>query len=200
MKQTELVRTILFFSERNWVPATSSNFSFKEDDNTIIISRSGVDKSVFSTSDLIAIDRKGALIGPKDSKSSAETLIHCKLYDFYPNCQSVLHTHSVYGTVLSRLHAKDGHISFSGYEVQKAFKGIDTHESETIIPIIANDQDMQRFAGELEKLLKKSSNIPGFLIEGHGLYAWGESIAEAKRVIEALEFLFECEVLTRKLS
>ena len=33
---------------------------------------------------------------------------------------------------------------------------------------------------------------PGFLIAGHGLYAWGRNIDEARRHVEGLEFLFEC--------
>ena len=38
---------------------------------------------------------------------------------------------------------------------------------------------------------EKNFNIYGFLLAGHGLYTWGKTIAEAKRHIEVLEFLFE---------
>ena len=34
--------------------------------------------------------------------------------------------------------------------------------------------------------------VPGFLIRGHGLYAWGRDIAEARRHVEGLEFLLSC--------
>jgi ribulose-5-phosphate 4-epimerase/fuculose-1-phosphate aldolase len=39
----------------------------------------------------------------------------------------------------------------------------------------------------------------GYLIAGHGLYAWGASVDDALRHVEAFECLFECEVLERKL-
>ncbi len=32
----------------------------------------------------------------------------------------------------------------------------------------------------------------GFLIAGHGLYAWGRDVAEARRHVEGFEFLCEC--------
>jgi methylthioribulose-1-phosphate dehydratase len=31
------------------------------------------------------------------------------------------------------------------------------------------------------------------LLARHGLYTWGQSVAEARRHLEALEFLFEVE-------
>jgi methylthioribulose-1-phosphate dehydratase len=33
----------------------------------------------------------------------------------------------------------------------------------------------------------------GVLLSHHGLYTWGQSVAEARRRLEALEFLFEVE-------
>ena len=40
----------------------------------------------------------------------------------------------------------------------------------------------------------------GYLIDGHGLYAWGRNMAEARRHLEAFEFLFHCELELRKLG
>ena len=34
----------------------------------------------------------------------------------------------------------------------------------------------------------------GYLIEGHGLYAWGLGMGEARRHLEAFEFLLACEL------
>ncbi|MET1163044.1 MAG: class II aldolase/adducin family protein, partial [Pseudoxanthomonas sp.] len=39
-----------------------------------------------------------------------------------------------------------------------------------------------------------------YLIDGHGLYAWGRDMAEARRHLEAFEFLFHCELELRKLG
>ncbi|MDX5299004.1 MAG: class II aldolase/adducin family protein, partial [Gammaproteobacteria bacterium] len=41
---------------------------------------------------------------------------------------------------------------------------------------------------------------PGYLIRGHGLYTWGATMDDCLRHVEALEFLFECELATMRLK
>ncbi len=57
----------------------------------------------------------------------------------------MLHTHSVNATVLSRLTLSDS-LVFADYELQKAFAGISTHQSQVLVPIFDNDQDIARLA------------------------------------------------------
>lgn len=193
---SELLEAIKFFNAKGWSPATSTNYSVRSTDpNKYIISRSGVDKSKFSMDDLILINSKGEVLEPFNRpgiKSSAETGIHTFLYENYPEIKCVLHTHSVLGTVLSRIFAKEGHIRFEGFEIQKGFDGNMTHELETIIPIVANSQDMDDIITSMKKAKIPHPKNHGFLISGHGLYTWGKDIASAKRHIETFEFLFEC--------
>lgn len=207
----ELVDVISFLSQKGWVPATSSNFSAKIDDDHIAISRSGVDKSLFCEDDLILIDSSGVVIHPPHERSSAETLIHTVLYEHFVDTHCVLHTHSINGTLLSRLISKtqeslkEGLLGtyFEGYEVQKAFWGTVTHEGRIILPVFPNDQDMVAFSERLRNFLQaetKFETLYGFLIDGHGLYTWGRNIAEAKRHIEAFEFLMECDLRERQLG
>ena len=40
----------------------------------------------------------------------------------------------------------------------------------------------------------------GYLIDGHGLYAWGRDMAEARRHLDAFEFLLDCELELRRLT
>jgi methylthioribulose-1-phosphate dehydratase len=44
---------------------------------------------------------------------------------------------------------------------------------------------------QVEAILTRQPDLHGFLIRGHGLYTWGRDVAEAKRHLEILEFLFE---------
>jgi methylthioribulose-1-phosphate dehydratase len=48
-------------------------------------------------------------------------------------------------------------------------------------------------AKELDAALRSFPKAHGVLLRRHGLYTWGESIAGARRHLEALEFLFEVE-------
>lgn len=200
---TDLLEAIRFFNQKGWSPATSTNYSVRsENPEQFIISRSGVDKSKFSLSDLILINPRGEVLPPLNLpgiKSSAETEIHTYLYQKYPEVKCVLHTHSVLGTVLSQAFVKEKQIRFEGYEIQKGLEGNLTHELESILPIVPNSQDMKDIVRSIEPDLMSSKRPHGFLIAGHGLYTWGKDIATAKRHIETYEFLFECFYTMRRL-
>lgn len=201
--QKELVEVIHFFHAKGWAPATSTNYSFRNPTSfgdTYTISSSGVDKGHFSVDHLMMVDYEGkAWDGYGHMKPSAETLLHTMLYRVFPT-QAVLHTHSVYATILSLLHRKNEGIYITGYEVLKGLKGIKSHEEETFLPIFSNSQDMPRLSKDIEKYAKENPNMHGFLLAGHGLYTWGDSIAEAKRHVESIEFLLECVATLQNLS
>ncbi|HXH03225.1 MAG TPA: methylthioribulose 1-phosphate dehydratase [Candidatus Competibacteraceae bacterium] len=185
-----------FFFERGWVPATSGNFSARLDADTALITVSGRHKGRLDEDSFLRVDLQGRPLEAR--KPSAETLLHTLMYRREPAIGAVLHTHSVNSTVLSRLHRE--YLELNDYEVLKAFPGIDTHASTVRLPIFANDQDIARLSGEVERYLDRRPDTPGYLIAGHGLYTWGASVDDAMRHVEALEFLFECETLTRRMG
>jgi methylthioribulose-1-phosphate dehydratase len=196
-KNIELVRAILSFNRKGWSEATSTNYSYRLNENHLVISKSGVDKEYFSESDLLVMTNSGEVLHPKNTKSSAETEIHLELYKT-PSIQCVLHTHSPYGTYLSDHFFKEKKIYFSNLEIIKGISGHDTHLTTLEIPIFDNSQDMKDIISEMNQYTKSPPQYYAFLIRGHGLYAWGKSIAEAKRHIETCEFLFYQNLLSRR--
>lgn len=203
MLAENLLEAIRFFNQKGWSPATSTNYSVRsENPQEYIISRSGVDKSKFASSDLILINPKGEVLPPFNRpgiKSSAETEIHTHIYKTYPDMNCVLHTHSVLGTVLSQVFLKEKQIRFEGFEIQKGLEGNMTHELESILPIVPNSQVMADILKDMDHHFTDKPSIHGFLIAGHGLYTWGKDIPTAKRHIETYEFLFECFYTMRRL-
>lgn len=193
----QLTETILFFSQKGWTPATSTNYSHRCSKNpeTLIISRSGVDKSKFKDSDLIQINLRGEILSSDlaVSKSSAETEIHTYLYQKFSGVKCVLHTHSVLGTVFSQKFLSEKQMVFQNYEIIKGIEGNHTHETNLYLPIVKNSQNMKDITFELEHHFQRLGYFSGFLIEGHGLYAWGKDLFSAKRHIETFEFLLACE-------
>lgn len=185
---------------RGWSPATSTNYSFRliENPDIIYISKSGRDKSKFSVDDFMEVDLNG---NPTEkfhgTKSSAETLIHCAIYNVFPQVNCILHTHSIASVVLSALNEK--YIDFEGYEILKGFEGNITHDTSKKCLIIENTQNMDEL---YEVLLKKLNQfeIPGFILRKHGTYAWGNNFFDAKRHLESLEYLLECELNIMKLK
>jgi methylthioribulose-1-phosphate dehydratase len=193
----ELIANTRELAALGWTPATSSNFSMRLDEHTAAITVSGRDKGKLVAADIMAVDFKGRAVGT-DQRPSAETVLHTQLYARLPEVGCVLHTHSLAQTLASKLYAGAGHIRFEEYELIKAFRGQDTHEAVLDVPVLANNQHIPTLAAQVDVLLDKKE-IWGYLIEGHGLYAWGRDMAEARRHLEAFEFLINCELEMRKL-
>ena len=174
----EIITNVRELAQAGWTPATSSNFSERLDDRHAAITVSGRDKGRLTTDDI---------------------MVHTQVYRRHPEIGCVLHTHSPVQTIASRLYASAGHIRLEGYELQKAFHGNNTHDDRMDVPVFANTQDMPTLAAQVEALLDRQK-LWGYLIDGHGLYAWGRDMAEARRHLEAFEFLFHCELELRKLG
>jgi methylthioribulose-1-phosphate dehydratase len=188
----EIIEAGQFLYARGWSPATSSNYSVRLSASEALLTVSGKHKGQLGIEDVLATDLAGNSL-ESGKKPSAETLLHTQLYRCRPEVGAVLHTHSVNATVLSRLTAAD-HLVFEDYELQKAFSGVSTHESQVQVPIFDNDQDIARLAGKVQPWLDQHPDCSGYLIRGHGLYTWGAKMTDALRQIEAFEFLFECEL------
>ncbi len=156
----------------------------------LLITRSGVDKGRISAEDLLPIGQDGKPIGGRTDKPSAETAIHLTLVR-ETAAAAVLHTHSVWGTLLSELFVEQRGFTLSGYEMLKGIHGVDSHRDSVWVPVVKNTQNMDGLAESIHHLLQRRPNTHGFLISGHGLYTWGESLTEAYRHAEAFEFLFQ---------
>ena len=193
----ELIANTRELAALGWTPATSSNFSMRLDERTAAITVSGRDKGKLVPDDIMVVDFEGKAVG-SDKRPSAETVLHTQLYARLPEVGCVLHTHSLAQTLASKLYAGAGHIRFEEYELIKAFRGQDTHDAVMDVPVLANNQHIPTLAAQVDCLLD-SKEFWGYLIEGHGLYAWGRDMAEARRHLEAFEFLINCELEMRKL-
>ena len=176
---------------KNWCPATSGNLSARIDEQRILITVSGNAKGSLTEQDLMEVDSQGNPYN-SDKRPSAETLLHALIYGHVKEANYIIHTHSVYGTVFSRA-IWNGEIRFNNYEMQKAFSGVTSHEQEVVVPVYANSQNMVELAKLVDEYLATGPACPAFILAGHGIYSWGQSVAEAKRHSEAMEFLMECE-------
>lgn len=174
----------------------------------IAITISGRDKGRLTEADIMVVDLAGNAVG-SEHRPSAETLLHTQLYARDPEIGCVLHTHSHNQTVASRLYAEEGQIIFSGYELLKAFRGFETHDTVMRVPVLPNSQDMSELASFVESWLEDEEAAQlqhgtpvgtGYLIDGHGIYAWGKDMAETRRHLDAFEFLLACELDLRRLG
>lgn len=180
------------FDARDWVLGTSGNFSvvLERDPLRLVMTRSGIAKGTLTADGVVEVDARGMPLQPEAGMPSAEALLHVEIASAR-RAGAVLHTHSIWSTVLSDRHAAHGGLGISGYEMLKGLEGVSTHEHREWIPILDNDQDMARLAGRVRHTLTDYAACHAFLLRRHGLYTWGETLPEAVRHVEILEFLLE---------
>lgn len=186
----EMIAAGVLFHQRGWVPATGGNFSARLDTESMLITASGWHKGELDESAFLVSGLDGSPREP-GRKASYETLLHGQIFRHDAGANGVLHTHSVASTVLSRRFER---VRLAGYELLKLFEGISTHETAVEVPVFGNDQDIARLSATVDAYMKRFPETPAYLIAGHGLYVWGRTLAQARHRVEALEFLFECEL------
>lgn len=186
---------------RDWSPATSSNYSARLDEHLCALTSSGKHKGELTVDDILVVDQHGqpfALEGVSCSgKPSAETLLHSRIYQQYPEAGAVLHTHSASSVLVSML-CKEPVLTLQGWELQKAIAGQRSHLDVLEIPVVDNDQDMPTLLAALEPRLKPETRV--YLIRGHGIYTWGKDLAECFRHLEAMEHLLAYQLELRKMQ
>ena len=203
---------------RGWCDGTGGNFScvLQRDPLRLLMAPSGVDKGSVLPEALIEVDGEARVLRG-NGKASAETKLHLRIVE-ETGAGAVLHTHSQAATLLSQwaadwaadheaTAAAAGHtaaaqhergpqgreplasVMVKNLEMLKGLRGITTHQSVVCIPVVANDQNLQRLSDMAAPHLQRAPH--GLLVAGHGLYAWGADLREAQRHLEILEFLLE---------
>lgn len=186
------------FYSRGWVLGTSGNFSavVSREPLRLAMSPSGMDKGQLSPDQILLLDGQSNILSNHQVRPSDESPLHLRII-VERGAGAVLHTHSVWSTTLSDLYAREGGLALEGYEMLKGLAGVRTHEHREWLPIIENSQDMTALAQTISNALDGQATAHGFLLRRHGLYTWGEDLAQAKRHVEILEFLLEATGRTR---
>src|SRR5215216_5781004 len=176
------------FHARGWLVGTSGNLSavVQREPLQLAMSPSGIDKGELTPEQLLSIDENARIVSEHAGKPSDESLLHITIVK-ERGAGAVLHTHSIWNTILSDLYASEGGVKIEGYEMLKGLKGVRTHEHSEWLPIVDNSQDMPALAESIAETLNEHKSAHGFLVRRHGLYSWGETLTQAKRHVEILE-------------
>ena len=188
----QLVEVGRRFYQRGWVFGTSGNFSavLRRDPLRLAITSSGVDKGDLTADQILEIDERCEPAPPAAARPSAEALLHVEIVRTL-GAGAVLHTHSIWSTLLSDRHAARHGLTIEGYEMLKGLAGVTSHEHREWLPILDNDQDMARLSGRVREVLQATPVPHAFLLRRHGMYTWGRTLQEAVRHVEIVEFLLE---------
>lgn len=180
------------FHGRGWMLGTSGNLSvlLNRDPFRLAITASGLDKGRLLPEHILEIGPDGRPLESGDWKPSDESLLHVEIV-LHRRAGAVMHSHSIWSTVLSNRYAGACGLAIEGYEMLKGLDGVKTHQHREWLPIIDNAQDMGELARVVSAVLDAHPEAHGFLLRRHGLYTWGKNASEAKRHVEILEFLLE---------
>lgn len=189
----DLCGVVAELAAQGWCQGTGGNFSLtlEQEPLRLLITRSGVHKRHLDPGGLMVIGPEGRPADGETAKPSAEAALHARIVPA-TGAGAVLHVHSVPNTLLGEHFVERGGFTLRGYEMLKGLEGVTTHESEVLVPVLRNSQDMTALSDEVGELLAGRPGLRGFLLAGHGLYAWGETLSQAHRHVEIFEFLFEC--------
>lgn len=181
------------FAARGWCDATSTNISVRHGSD-VVISRSGGAKEHYGHQDFLRLpldEREAATSGGSlpPRRPSAETPLHLAIYRKFPAVGAVVHTHSLACTLLSELAPAQDHLQLPALEMAKGISGVTDHRQTLTLPIFANSQDMVSVGAEFTAYQSRGAIERGLILRGHGLYAFGADLAEAKRHAETYEYL-----------
>ena len=187
-----MVATAAGFYQRGWVLGTSGNLSavVAREPLRLAMTPSGVDKGALPAERILMIDEEARVISKHEARPSDESPLHIRVVR-ERGAGAVLHTHSIWSTLLSDLYAGQGGLAIEGYEMLKGLAGVKTHQHREWLPILENSQNMAALADSVAETLRQHRDAHGFLLRRHGLYTWGSDLAQAKRHLEILEFLLE---------
>jgi methylthioribulose-1-phosphate dehydratase len=179
-------------AERDWFMGTSGNLAIKVQDAPLqfLVTASGKDKRKRTDEDFLLVNQFGQPATPTHLKPSAETLLHVEIYrKTKAGCS--LHVHTIDNNVISEIYGDRGEVSFQGQELIKAFDKWD-EDAVLKIPIIHNYAHIPTLAREFSEHIHGDSGA--VLIRNHGITVWGKTAFEAKKILEASEFLFRYQL------
>lgn len=188
----ELAETGRAFYQRGWALGTSGNFSMllARKPFRLFITAGGNEMGALDETNFLELDDDAEIL-QGFGRPSDETLLHLTIYRLRPRARCILHSHSVWGTLLADRMFVDGAIALHGYELLKGLPGVTSYTHTERIPIVENSDDNVAQAHVISNVLLEAADSHAIFVRRHGLFTWGETVADARRNVEIYEFLFE---------
>lgn len=154
--------------------ATWGNLSARLDNNKILITPSGFEKTALKPEDLLLIDLSGKIL-KGNLKPTTETWMHIGIYKSRPDVNAVIHTHSPYAMIFAVINEPIPVLTVE-------FASGVGHEIPVTEFVLPGTKDL---AEEVVRALRKDRLA--VLIRSHGIVAVGESLEEAYQVAIIVE-------------
>ena len=188
----DLAQTGRDFYRRGWARGASGNFSvlLARRPLRLCITAAGNEKGTLDETNFLELDDDAEIL-QGFGRPSDETMLHLAIYRLRPKARCILYSQTVWGMMLSDKYFVDGSIAIQGYELLKGLAGVASHDHTERVPIVENSADQIALSHVIENVLLENTDIHSIYIRRHGLYTWAETVEDARRNVEILEFLFE---------
>lgn len=168
----DLIKIARRIYERGLVTAQAGNLSCRLRGDRILIKATGASLGFLTDEDLVVLDIDGRKV-EGEKEPSCEWRMHLAIYKSRPDAQAVVHTHSVYASVLAYLKR---HIKPVNPE---------SHYILGDIPIVPYFKfGTEELAQAVTERLGRSKAV---LLESHGAVVLGEDLQEAYFMAELVE-------------
>lgn len=172
--------------EKGFVAATDGNISVRIDEDSFIVTPTGVSKGFMTPEMLIIVDGEGNVLSGNRQPTS-EIKMHLRVYKDRPEMNSVIHVHPPFATAFA----------IAGVPLNQATMP----ESIVIlgtIPIAEyGTPSTEEIPDAISKYIKDHN---GVLLENHGALTWGENIEKAYFLMESLEFCAKVNWIARQMN
>lgn len=185
-ERADVVKFCQMLIKNGLTKGTGGNISiYNREKKLFAISPSGIDYFETVQEDVVVMDIDGNIVdGSK--KPSSEHELHRIFYKNREDINAVVHTHSVYSTILATLHeplpASSYLVAFSGYDVRCAeYASFGTIE----------------LANNTYKAMEQRNAV---FMANHGLLTGAQDILNAFNIAEQIEFCAEVYVKARSVG
>jgi len=180
---------------KNLVTGYDGNISFKKEDGTYLVTKSGTCKKYIQESDIINVNKDGTLIsGPGSCSTEFSTHVVC--YEARPGATYVVHAHPIKATSLSFL---DREYLLSKNIVPEAVSQIGPVHT---VPYFTPGSD--QLAAAVQEVLIYNSDCNFIMLKQHGIIGIGTDLMQICMHIEKIEYLaniiFNTNFVPRELT
>lgn len=171
---------------KGFVAAYDGNISSRTENNTVLITKSGICKGNVTVNDIIEIDLNGKIISGK-GKISTEHKIHLYAYQKRKEVNAVVHCHPVYATVFALIG-----------------EGLEKHYLPELLLTIGK-VPLCKYATPSTKQVPESlepyiNYSWAMLLQNHGAVTLGKTLDDAYFKMEKLEHAAKITLLARLIG
>lgn len=213
------------FYTLGWVTGTGGGMSVR-DASIVYLAPTGVQKEKIRPTDIFVLDwaekeypRDGAghrishhdlpyLRRPRELRASACTPLFLASYRL-KSASCCIHTHSQWAVLVTLLIESTPNRDVFEIEQIEQIKGIPKgrgkagnlgYHDRLRVPIIENTALEENLTDSLEAAMQAWPDTYAVLVRRHGIYVWGDNVAQAKTICESLDYLFRLAVEMRQLG